>query len=448
MPDTPHPKDNALITSILKLLGDSFQGMVGGGEGRHQGPRQKIFNGQILVGLVAHLLQFHGCFSASIRRFFGVDISDAALSLRRKKMGVDIFATVTATALRPLAVRGIHHGSFFKGLRLVGIDGTTWSVINTPAHNARVPKVSTRRGLAAFGKAGRVALVELGTHGPLAAGIGLAAPVLERLPEESLVIVDRLYGHAPFTAQLTDICAARGRHFLVRVRAKLAAPVRETLPDGSAWVEVRVHPTGQPRHIERTIRVREVRVRVFHRTEKTWSEVRLWSSLGPEQASARELAQLYARRWEQELFSKELKIDLRGGDLLGAHTPESAAQEMLARLIAGSLLAGERLQSAPHASGEQAGAVQAAGALRISFAACHTEMTALWMVLATAGNLLDETTIAQLIERTRQQIARDARRRRPRSCQRKVRQPVKKWPRMLAPTSFTSLPLLHLIPFA
>ena len=431
--------------------------MLGGGEGRHQGPRQKILNWQILVGLVAHLLQFHGCFSASIRRFFGVDISDAGLCLRRKKMGVDIFATVTAAALRPLAVRQIHHGSFFKGLRLLGIDGTTWSVINTPANNARVPRASTRRGLAAFGKAGLVALVELGTHGPLAANIGLdgqgelalAAQVLERLPEQSLVIVDRLYGHAPFAARLTDVCAARSSEFLVRVREKLAAPVLETLPDGSAWVEVHVHPKGQPRRIQRTLRVREVRARVFNRTGKTWSPVRLWSSLGPEQASALELAQLYARRWEQELFFKELKIDLRGGDLLGAHTPESAAQEMLALLIAGSLLAGERLQSAPHASGAQAGEVQAAGALRISFAACHIQMVALWMVLANAGNLLDETTTAQLIERTRQQIARDAlRRRRPRSCQRKVRQPVKKWPRMLAPSSFTSLPLLHLIPFA
>ena len=103
MPDTPHPKEHALITRILQLLGDSFQGLMGGGEGRHQGPRQKIFNGQILVGLVAHLLQFHGCFSASIRRFFGVDISDAALSLRRKKMGVDIFATVTAAAHRSIS---------------------------------------------------------------------------------------------------------------------------------------------------------------------------------------------------------------------------------------------------------------------------------------------------------------------------------------------------------
>ena len=138
--------------------------------------------------------------------------------------------------------------------------------------------------------------------------------MLERLPEESLVIVDRLYGHAPFTAQLTDICAARSSQFLVRVCEKLAAPVLETLPDGSAWVEVRVHSKSQPRRIERTIRVREVRARVFNRTEQTWSQIRLWSSLGPGQASALELAQLYARRWEQELFFKELKIDLRGGD--------------------------------------------------------------------------------------------------------------------------------------
>lgn len=77
--------------------------------------------------------------------------------------------------------------------------------ISAPNPNA-VPKAKTRRGLAAFGKAGMVALVELGTHGPLAAHLGLdgqgelalAAPVLERLPEQSLVIVDRLYGHAPF----------------------------------------------------------------------------------------------------------------------------------------------------------------------------------------------------------------------------------------------------------
>jgi len=39
----------------------------------------------------------------------------------------------------------------------------------------------------------------------------------------------------------------------------------------------------------------------------------------------------------------------------------------------------------------------------------------------------------------REQIAREALRvRRPRSCERKVRQPVKKWPRMFTPSSITS----------
>jgi len=39
----------------------------------------------------------------------------------------------------------------------------------------------------------------------------------------------------------------------------------------------------------------------------------------------------------------------------------------------------------------------------------------------------------------REQIARAALRvRRPRSCERKVRQPVKKWPRMFTPSSITS----------
>jgi hypothetical protein len=47
--------------------------------------------------------------------------------------------------------------------------------------------------------------------------------------------------------RLTGVCRARESHFLVRVREKLGAPVLEKLPDGSAWVEVRVGDPEQPR---------------------------------------------------------------------------------------------------------------------------------------------------------------------------------------------------------
>jgi hypothetical protein len=232
------------------------------------------------------------------------------------------------------------------------------------------------------------------------------------------------------------VCAARASHFLVRVREKLDAPGIEKLPDGSAWVEVRVCDPDKPRRVLRTIRVREVRGRVWNRRKKLWSEVRLWTSLGPEQATPEELLGLYARRWEQEIFYKELKIQLRGGDLLAGHTPQSAAQEMLALTVAASLLAGERLAAAA-ASGDPG--ILAAGAVRISFGACRAQIAALWTVLDAGRGLLDASTEAALIVRVREQIARDALRvRRPRSCERKVRQPVKKWPRMFTPSSITS----------
>ena len=102
--------------------------------------------------------------------------------------------------LRPLAGARLHPGCFFAGLLLVGSDGTRWSVGNTPQHLARITKARTRRGSAAFGKISMSTLVELGTHAPLAATLGLDAqsehalstPVVTALPAQSLLILDRL----------------------------------------------------------------------------------------------------------------------------------------------------------------------------------------------------------------------------------------------------------------
>ena len=443
MPNTPHPQNDLLIRSILQVLGPQFHCEQAREEGRHQGPRQKILQWQLLVGLIAQQVQFHGCVAANFAALFGVDITDAALSQRRAKLGIEPFASVVRHALRPLAEAHRHPGCFFAGLRLLGLDGTTLSLRNTTQNNARVKKAHTRRGLAAFGKAGLCALIELGTHAPVGAALGLdgqselalAAQSLPQMPARSLLLIDRLYGQGPFVAQLAEVCAARESHFLVRVRGKLRVEKRRVLPDGSAWVEVRVCAPQKPRRVLRTERVREIRARVWNRREKKWSDVRLWTSLGPEQARPAELVALYARRWEQEIFYKELKIQLRGCALLRGGTPVSAVQEMLALLVAGALLAGERLAAAASAGP----AVAKAGAVRISFGACHAQMVALWTVLAAGRGLFDAATEAALIERVRAKLARQALRvRRPRSCERKVRQSVKKWPRMLTPTSLTS----------
>ena len=437
--------NNSLGFRIAAFIGLAPGALLSADSDSHQGPRRKFSGNQIIVGLVAHVLQFQGCFAFHMKQFFGMDASPSALSQRRSAMGSEPFRAILRVALRPLAGAAEHSGCFFKGLRLTGIDGTQWSLSNTPQINAATTKTRTRRGLAAFAKLSMVALVELGTHAPLAAVFAAGAlrelawsvVLLAQLPQCSLLLLDRLYGQAPMLDDLQKGCAATGSHFLVRVRQKLTVALLQALGDGSAMVSVRLRRKGQRKGKGKGefLTVREVQGRVWNRRTKKWVTVRLWTSLGEKEATALELLKLYARRWEQEIFFKQLKLELAGGALLQSHTVATAEQEIAALLVAASLLAQERLEIARCAGGE----IADAGAVRISFGLCYHYITALYMVLAASDGLLSTGAQDELIERVRTVIAAEALpKRRPRSCARKVRQPVSKWPRMLEPESLSS----------
>lgn len=434
-----------LVSRILALLRWDADDLEARDAESHQGPRRKLQSWQLVVGLIAHCLPFAGRFSQCMRQYFGMSLSDSALSQRRTLLGPDIFQIIMQQTLRPLADAALHPGCFLGVLRLVGIDGTTWSVCNTPQHLARLVKAKTRRGSAAFAKIAMSALVELGTHAPLQAAIGLdgesehalSSALLGDLPQRILLMLDRLYGQAPMLALLQTQCSAlKEQHYLVRVRAKLAVKVSHVLEDGSALVEVELRDKVKKRQVLQTLEVREVRGRVWKRTEKKWVDVRLWTNLSVEQAGASGIIAVYARRWEQEMFYRELKLQVARGDLLQSHTPETAVQEIAALLMASALVAQERLAVAAEAGGE----VAAAGAVRISLSICLEHTQALWLVLSAAQGLMNQAAQSELVRRVRQQIAACALPpRRPRSCDRKVRQPVKKWPRMISPTSISSL---------
>lgn len=434
-------------------------------EGRHQGPRQKLQGWQIIAGLTAQCLHCCGSLQQIVRRYFAVRMSSSALSQRRANMQLEPFITVMRHALRPMARQEQHPDCFFAGLLLVGIDGTQFDLLNTSQINAEVAKVSTRRGEAAFAKLSASVLVELGTHAPLGAAMAFGAlsekalcqPLWESLPEKSLLILDRCYGQAPMLQELQRQCEARSSHFLVRVRDKLNVKVQRPCGDGSAQVTVTLRerepasagdaeleppaePSGRARGRPRkhpTQKVSELTVREVRGRMKCgngqWVEVRLWTSLGEQQASAEQLLELYARRWEQELFYKELKLQVNQGALLAGQRTETAAQQVAAMMIACSLLAEERLAIA-EASPDKA--VRQAGAVRISFALCQEYTAALFMVLQASQGLMDGAAQAELVRRVRVQIAEAALPpRRSRTCQRKVRRPVDKWPRMMNPSS-------------
>ena len=194
-----------------------------------------------------------------------------------------------------------------------------------------------------------------------------------------------------------------------------------------------------PQRLRGCIWVREIVGRV-RRANGSWVNVRLWTDLWDERKHpAQELLALYAQRWEIELGTRELKLDLRGTVLLQSHTVETAAQEILAAVLGMAVLSQARLVAA--ASGE-------VGPLRISFGQTLLLVRSLWWLVAMGQGILSARQVLALTERTMEWIGAQALpKRRARSCPRAVRQPVGGWPRLLAnsyqhgPVQYEVLPI-------
>jgi hypothetical protein len=156
--------------------------------------------------------------------------------------------------------------------------------------------------------------------------------------------------------------------------------------------------------------------------------LRLWTSLlEPTAAPARELLELYGQRWEQELYFRQMKLQLRRTALLQSHTVTTAAQEIALLILASALVARERVQAAKGV----------APVLRVSFAKVLELLRPLWLLLALAGDLLTEDQQREITERFYDHMVLQlVQERESRSCPRKVRQPVGKWPRLLKTESW------------
>jgi hypothetical protein len=385
---------------------------------RRRPPRITV--AELIWGLVFHVVAGNGTLARHMKQLTGKRITDGALAQRRALLPWEVFEAIMAAALKPKADPQRHAEAFYHGLRLCGIDGSTFSIANTPQVKKQMRKARSRRGRAAFPKVGVAVMVELGLHNPLAAAVGcrgesemvLTKQVLSAQPEQSLLINDR-YSGSP--ALLVDLPAEGERHFLVRVKGNLTRRLLEVLPDGSALVEIR---SGQKRRV-----VREILGRVQRGRSRAFTTVRLWTSLLDwRRDPARELLALYGRRWEQEIFYKELKVDLRSTPCLQSHTPLMAMQEIAALILAYAVLVDYRVGAA---------GVGDVGVLRISFLKTLEVVQGLWQFLEVSADLLGPDKLRLLVRRALRRIAEAAiPPRRKRSCPRALRQPVSSWPRL------------------
>ncbi len=393
-----------------------------------RGRKPRVPLTELLPALTWHAMQPSGTVAEHLFQLFGTSLADSSWSDRRLRLPWEIFAELMRRALRPRATARQHREAFWRGWRLVALDGTQFSLINTRQMTA-IAKARTRRGRAAFAKMTTTVLLEVGLHNPLAAAIGrrgqsewaLAVTLLAQLPKRAVLLADRYYGVAAFAREALAACQRVGSHFVVRVRVDLQAHRVKRLRDGSAIVRVPVRAVRSSRIVD-WLTLREVRVRVGRRGHRT-HECRLWTSLlDPSGAPALELARLYAQRWEHELYFREVKRQLRRSAVLQSHTVDTAAQEIAALVLASAVLATERARAA----------TPTIPPLRISFSHVLNLVRGMWLVLGPFHDIFTAQQKQRVIRRGQTLMRRTlTAARRSRTCPRAVRQPVTRWPRLL-----------------
>lgn len=410
---------------ILQRIG--CQELEGLTQRKHKAGRKahRLSRAQLLIGLIFHYsVSWAGSFSEHLFWLLDMKIAESSLSQRRQALPFEVFVQLLRRILRPIA--NAPSTARYRQWTMVAIDGTSFSLANTPQVKEKCRKGGNQRGKAAFAKMQCAALVELLMHNPLAACIGLngqsewklALKLLEHLPAQCLLLADRLYGCGAFVSRLMDRFKDGSGHFLIRVKQGLKVERRgKPLKDGSCWVEVRADSSGSSN--TPTVKVREINATI-QRPGHQPVVVRLWTSLSEAQGPAQELVALYMSRWEQELYFRNLKSELDVNDLLQSQTPETAAQEVVAMIIGSSLVAHERAKLKP---GEEL-------QHRISFLKTWEVLEPLWLTLLLGADILTERQKQQLCDRFYALAARRMMaRKRNRSCPRTLRRPAQHWPR-------------------
>ena len=395
-----------------------------------RGRKPRVPLADVLAALTFHVMQGAGTLAEHFSDLFDDSLADSSWADRRARVPWDIFAELMRRVLRPKATPR-QRDAFWRGWRVIALDGTQFSLTNTPQITTTVQKARTRRGRAAFAKMTTAVLLEVGLHNPLAAAIGrhgesewaLAQRLLAQLPKRALLLGDRLYGVAAFVVHARAACRRVGSHFLLRASRSTKPRLRKRLPDGTRLVAIPLRARHNPTRILEWLEVREMRVRVGRPGHRT-HELRLWTSLvDVRTAPALELARLYAQRWEHELYFREVKRQVRKTDRLQSHTVETAAQEIAALVLVSALLAAERLRAA-------------GGQLpvwRVSFAKLlELCVKPMWLWLDLGHGVLTDQQLTQIMKRGYARMRRYVTPpRRARSCPRAVRQPIQAWPRLL-----------------
>src|SRR6266567_1850979 len=95
----------------------------------------------------------------------------SSIARARQRLGPGPLRELFVEVARPLATQATA-GAWYRGLRLMALDGTTFDVADTPANVAAFGRPGSGRGQGAFPQVRLVRLVECGTHAIVDAAMG------------------------------------------------------------------------------------------------------------------------------------------------------------------------------------------------------------------------------------------------------------------------------------
>jgi hypothetical protein len=254
------------------------------------------------------------------------------LAQARRRVGVAPLRWLFDLLRGPAAVPR-QPGTWWQGLLVCALDGTTLTVPDTPAVLSRFTKQAGNHGGGGYPQLRLLALVACGTRtvidavfGPTSTGETTYVPYLLRsLRAGMILLADRNFGAKDL---LTSI-AATGADVLVRLKNGRRMPVLARYRDGSY-----LSTLGALR-----VRVVDCEITIITTTGRHTGVYRLATTLlDHRRYPAGDLVRLYHDRWEVETAYLELKSSILGGRVLRARTPTGVEQEVYALLVVYQLL--------------------------------------------------------------------------------------------------------------
>lgn len=263
----------------------------------------------------------------------------SALSQARQRLGAKPLVELFRALAHPIASLD-QAWAFYKGLRLMALDGTNLDMPDTPENERFFGRPGAGRGKAAWPVAAVIALIEIGTRLTVDAFVGRyktpeqsAAVRLMRSLQAGMIL---LWDRAFVGYELYKEALKRGAHLLGRIKRNMIFRPIQNLSDGSFLAKLYPSPHAR-RKGEGGILVRIIEYTLTDPSLNGFGEKHrlITSLLDAELYPAKESIVLYHERWEIEIEYDEIKTHMTGKTpTLRSKTPLGVFEEIYGLLIA------------------------------------------------------------------------------------------------------------------